>query len=779
MEKNRLIAAFLLFALAGCARVETDPVPGTVPGEQLLTVRIGGATTRTAFDNEAGDFTWTDGDQIALHCSASASGSVAASYKTPTLRVDASDPTVGQISVILSDGQTRNGYAVYPAASAVAAQWGSPTLQVTYPAEYQVDPAGMGDVSPTPMIAVNDPSATIPAGEPDLTFHHVGGLLRLTLNYVAGETKFITVNMGRQITGTFTVANPDTETPSVTGGDTADEVTFALTGDLAPGYDNTLVLNVPVPAGTYKSLTITALDADRQPLHSYYDEKERHFFPGRGRKQAATLSSLATPLCLEATELAYVTISNPKGLTMEISPDAVNWTTINAPVTEMWLSEGEKLYFRGDNENYGDYYSTSATNIRCSGVCYLYGNIMSLLQKENFDTLTSLGYSYSTFSNLFAGADIASHPGMQLLLPATSLAYACYQRMFQDCIQLKRAPELPATTLADQCYQEMFSGCVNLTDAPTLPATELAYSSYQSMFTGCTSLKDAPVLPATELSSHCYDSMFFGCTSLTQAPALPATELKTSCYSRMFGRCTSLQNAPVLPASVLANSCYESMFMYCSALQNPPELPATELATSCYEAMFRNSGIVNAPVLPASEMKQSCYNMMFYECSQLLHAPELPSTSLATSCYSNMFYYCTSMISGPELPATTLAQSCYNGMFYGCQSMTQGPSILPAMVLLPYCYSMMFQDCRSLEIAPILPAHELVESCYFQLFASAYSLRYVKAMFLTPPNDAFTWNWLSGGGTFVMNAAAEWDPELYRTGSSGIPYGWTIIKETE
>ena len=41
----------------------------------------------------------------------------------------------------------------------------------------------------------------------------------------------------------------------------------------------------------------------------------------------------------------------------------------------------------------------------------------------------------------------------------------------------------------------MFEGCTSLTSAPaSLPATTIAYSCYQSMFKGCTSLTTAPTL---------------------------------------------------------------------------------------------------------------------------------------------------------------------------------------------------------------------------------------------------------------------------------------------
>lgn len=65
------------------------------------------------------------------------------------------------------------------------------------------------------------------------------------------------------------------------------------------------------------------------------------------------------------------------------------------------------------------------------------------------------------------------------------------------------------------------------------------------------------------------------------------------------------------------------------------------------------------------------------------------------------------------------------------------------------------------------------------MFYGCTNLNYIKAMFTTAPSRSYTRNWVqnvSSTGTFVMNAAAEWDPEEYRS-SNGIPAGWSVIKE--
>ena len=105
----------------------------------------------------------------------------------------------------------------------------------------------------------------------------------------------------------------------------------------------------------------------------------------------------------------------------------------------------------------------------------------------------------------------------------------------------------------------MFSYCYWLKEAPELPATKLAWQCYQDMFTNC-SFSKAPKLPAEIMKTNCYAGMFAGCTNLTEAPELPAKQLESFCYSRMFQGCTKLSTvtmlAPSDQISKASNCCY-------------------------------------------------------------------------------------------------------------------------------------------------------------------------------------------------------------------------------
>ena len=197
---------------------------------------------------------------------------------------------------------------------------------------------------------------------------------------------------------------------------------------------------------------------------------------------------------------------------------------------------GDKVSFRGDNHGTeGD----GLDRFSCTAPCYIYGNVMSLLYKENFATATTLPRNYIFYGLLSGNEDylmpIYSHPTKDVLLPATTLTEQCYRLMFAySC--LSRAPELPAETLSNQCYGNMFEGCTSLTSAPaTLPATTLTEFCYGGMFSGCTSLTTAPVLPAPTLVESCYYCMFEGCSSLNNVECLATSFGSYSTYHWLDG----------------------------------------------------------------------------------------------------------------------------------------------------------------------------------------------------------------------------------------------------
>lgn len=214
-------------------------------------------------------------------------------------------------------------------------------------------------------------------------------------------------------------------------------------------------------------------------------------------------ADLKQPLTFEAKDgAATMKFTLASGLTkpVEYSTDGGNnWVTYTSETEISLASEGNKVMFRGNNAAYsagGDNSTFSVTD----GGCYVYGNVMSLVNATAFPLVKTLTAN-DAFRGLFQWcSEIHSHDSKEIVLPATTLIESCYAHMFDGCDHLTTAPALPATTLTVGCYANMFSLCWNLTTAPDLPATTLVDNCYFNMFNGCSSLNYVKCL-ATDISA--------------------------------------------------------------------------------------------------------------------------------------------------------------------------------------------------------------------------------------------------------------------------------------
>lgn len=137
------------------------------------------------------------------------------------------------------------------------------------------------------------------------------------------------------------------------------------------------------------------------------------------------------------------------------SKDLVNWTTYtNSNLPSRILvpaEEGEIVYWKG----YVDYYSNSDSyqaNFYAEKSFYVQGNIMSLLNGDDFITNSEFREGSNGFRNLFRGSTT--------LVSAENLV-------------------LPATVLCNRAYCDMFNSCTNLVNTPVFPH---AYLPYNVMF---------------------------------------------------------------------------------------------------------------------------------------------------------------------------------------------------------------------------------------------------------------------------------------------------------
>ena len=247
---------------AACVKQPAPSYPAALRASIESAALLSGTKTSYDSDDSVGEFVWNAGDRIAIHYSNG-------SYETVSV-----DPASGAVNAPSTASRQRDFYAVYPASAvadpAVAANYGNPTLQLTYPASYDISDIVSGssttrttDFSPCPMVAVNSADSDL------LLFYHVGGLLRLTLLSVRPATAMVTITFGTDVTGSYTVADPGSRTPTIsTRGSAADNVvSFTLAGSAGIGTGTgPVVLNVPVPCGTYDGFRVEAFSAEHLPL---------------------------------------------------------------------------------------------------------------------------------------------------------------------------------------------------------------------------------------------------------------------------------------------------------------------------------------------------------------------------------------------------------------------------------------------------------------------------------------------------------------------------------
>ena len=266
------MAAGILACLAACNKEQNagnDPAQG---GRQYA--YIVNEETRTDFDSYVGKFAWTDGDRIAIHLS------------DGTFYETAVDPETGAFACSTTPTKKRDAYAIYPAAVRDASNYGSPTLNVVLPAEYDITDNLAPDFSPVPMIAVNRQA------EDDLYFRHVGGLLRITCDRIPAGTKSIAVTASRNIAGTFTVTNPASENPTISTGGNSPTVTFLISDTPLAEQTSGIILNVPVPVGPLPTLKLAALDASGAELFAITRNVDVNIPRYHGKKFAFSLTEV-------------------------------------------------------------------------------------------------------------------------------------------------------------------------------------------------------------------------------------------------------------------------------------------------------------------------------------------------------------------------------------------------------------------------------------------------------------------------------------------------------
>ena len=349
-----------LLLAAGCIDDEYAPAESNA---LVAYIADGNLETRASFADSDGKFCWDAGDRIVVPYAGNR-------YETYEIRPDA-DPAKGTVLASTVGSNFREFYAVYPVSAWVAPTASSPALRVKLDAAYDISAdvaAGRTDHAAVPMIAVNDPAAST------LLFHHVGGLLRIICRDLDPATKTVAVRFDKDVTGTFTVNVDDPAGPFIacSGNQTGkNQVTFTVAStDAGIGSSvQTLILNVPVPCGTYGSLQVEALNSAGASLFvRNYEGGELSFARHHGKRLAfaekaeeyvmgddgSQLSDVVTDadgglaVLAEGSFTSYGISENgdtfPIPFAMEYAESASGPWTREAPE---WLTPGASINFSG------------------------------------------------------------------------------------------------------------------------------------------------------------------------------------------------------------------------------------------------------------------------------------------------------------------------------------------------------------------------------------------------------------------------------------------------
>ena len=137
------------------------------------------------------------------------------------------------------------------------------------------------------------------------------------------------------------------------------------------------------------------------------------------KKKAEPAVTLATPLTMEALTAGTIEVINPRS-GMKYSLNGVDTITMTT-TTNITVSAGDKVAFFGDGTNITSYYYTTITGSGEGFTCKVYGNIMSLVDENGYET-------------------------------AITLPFYCYYKMFHGCSNLSSV-----TCLATSGINQNFS----------------------------------------------------------------------------------------------------------------------------------------------------------------------------------------------------------------------------------------------------------------------------------------------------------------------------------
>lgn len=261
MKKYSLLfVAVLACLIAACNVVENSE---TELSDGIIYILANGneEATKGSVDGATAAFTWNAGDKIAVYANGYKISNSLATEDNGKSSANFGFAAAGSTALVQTD---RADFAIFPASlvwdgSAIRANsvtnHTASSLTLTLPSSYTLGQV-QNDMAPTPMIAVNAPNGA-------LAFKALCPLLRITVNNIPKQTKRIEFDFnGKKVQGEFTLTGVEAGTTAIATSDTdgSDDI-ISVTMVSNSVWHDYLVVNLPVPAGTYSNITITAYDA--------------------------------------------------------------------------------------------------------------------------------------------------------------------------------------------------------------------------------------------------------------------------------------------------------------------------------------------------------------------------------------------------------------------------------------------------------------------------------------------------------------------------------------
>ncbi|MCR5660459.1 MAG: hypothetical protein K6G25_14180 [Bacteroidales bacterium] len=471
MKKIAIFVAALVLTLGLAQCKKEQPVtPQNTEGNLVhLTVNVGASTgsatngSRANIDPSTGVISFSDGDKLYVGYDSACAGTL--EYNATTNKFS------GNLSLSQNGDQPLHFYYL-----------GGDVTHVGETQQYIVDIYEQ-QFNPYPVISYGTSTTNYSESSNaySTTLENQCALVEFTTNRILKETNFYIQGINNQVAIDF--ENNTITTTNTTGNISLyPETPTSRWAILLPNEDS---VTVTVNAVGYNEIDITIPPVNKNDF--LHGENAVSF--------ELTAMEADDPLTIEAAPFTngYISVINPlQG--MKYSKNYDEKIPIESDI-EIHLEQFEVVQFYGNGTDYSGTKIVSGINMS------LYGNIMSLVDEENFATITTM--EGASFAGLFAG-NTCGFDASGLLLPATTLSQDCYSSMFAGCSGMSATPvELPALTLAPGCYSNMFEGCDMIPNAPHLPATELVDRCYASMFYQCGTLENVTCLATTINGTDC------------------------------------------------------------------------------------------------------------------------------------------------------------------------------------------------------------------------------------------------------------------------------------